>query len=83
MMAPATIELIFGLLEVLLRVMGLLMVAGTLFLVSLHNVAARSSRLSVRELDRHAMTGLAIPKPAPFVQRSTRMAGKRAARRAA
>jgi hypothetical protein len=71
-MAPATIQLVLGVMEVLLRVAGLLMAVTAIFLFSLHSFAARATRVPARETEQSLALGLAVPRPSPFILRSTR-----------
>lgn len=73
-MAPATLQLVLGVMEVLLRAAGLLMAVAAVFLFSLHSFAARAARVPARETDQSLALGLAVPRPSPFILRSTRNA---------
>lgn len=73
-MTPATFQLILGVMEVLLRVAGLLMAVTAIFLFSLHSFAARAARVPARETEQSLRLGLAVPRPSPFILRSTRNA---------
>jgi hypothetical protein len=79
-MALASIQLVLGVMEVLLRVAGLLMAVTAIFLFSLHSFAARAKRVSARETEQSLALGLAVPRPAPFVLRSARPVDRDASR---
>lgn len=71
-MAPATLQLVLGVMEVLLRVAGFVMALGVIFLFYLHSFAARTARNSTEHESSSLALQLSVPRPSPFILRSTR-----------
>lgn len=71
-MAPATLQLVLGVMEVLLRVAGFVMALGVIFLFYLHSFAARTTRNSSEHESSSMALQLSVPRPSPFILRSTR-----------
>ena len=80
-MTPASLQLVIGVLDILLRILVIMMAVGTVFLFSLQSFASRTMRAT--ETDKPLRVEPDFPKPEPFVMRSTRSEGTPHQRRAA
>lgn len=76
-MAPATIQLIFGILEISLRLMCVLMAAAALFLFALHRFATKSARVSFRESEQRSLSEQDFKQNPSFVRRFERSSNRR------